>query len=91
MKRFTYILTINGMRCGMCESHVNSAIRNNFKVKSVSSSHFDNQSKIIADEKLDEYHLKEVIKSLGYDLIEINVKEEEVKKSWLSSLFKRNK
>ena len=33
------ILTIDGMMCGMCESHVNDAIRANFNVKKVSSSH----------------------------------------------------
>ena len=26
-------LGIEGMMCGMCESHINNAIRNNFKVK----------------------------------------------------------
>lgn len=26
---------INGMMCGMCESHVNDAIRNHFQVKKV--------------------------------------------------------
>ena len=31
-------LGIEGMMCGMCESHINNAIRNNFKVKKVSSS-----------------------------------------------------
>ncbi len=30
---------IDGMMCGMCESHINDAVRNNFKVKKVSSSH----------------------------------------------------
>ena len=28
-------LKINGMACGMCESHVNDAIRNAFSVKKV--------------------------------------------------------
>ena len=30
---------VDGMMCGMCESHVNEAIRNAFKVKKVNSSH----------------------------------------------------
>ena len=33
------VVDIDGMMCGMCESHVNDAVRNNFKVKKVSSSH----------------------------------------------------
>ena len=32
------ILKIDGMACGMCESHVNDAIRRAFPVKKVSSS-----------------------------------------------------
>lgn len=32
-------LKIDGMMCGMCESHVNDAIRNAFPVKKVTSSH----------------------------------------------------
>ena len=31
-------LGINGMACGMCESHINDVVRRNFKVKKVSSS-----------------------------------------------------
>ena len=27
-------LKIDGMMCGMCESHINESIRNNFSVKS---------------------------------------------------------
>ena len=36
------ILSIEGMQCGMCEAHVNDAIRNNFAVKKVTSSHAKN-------------------------------------------------
>lgn len=31
-------LKIDGMMCGMCESHMNDVIRKNFKVKKVTSS-----------------------------------------------------
>ena len=30
-------LKIDGMMCGMCESHINESIRNNFSVKKVTS------------------------------------------------------
>ena len=33
------VLKIDGMMCGMCESHVNDAIRKAFPVKKVTSSH----------------------------------------------------
>ncbi len=32
-------LKVDGMRCGMCEAHLNDAVRNAFRVKKVSSSH----------------------------------------------------
>ena len=32
------VLKIDGMMCGMCESHMNDLIRKNFKVKKVTSS-----------------------------------------------------
>lgn len=32
------IAKIDGMMCGMCESHMNDMVRNNFKVKKVTSS-----------------------------------------------------
>lgn len=38
-------LGIDGMMCGMCESHMNDAIRNNFDVKKVTSSHSKNRPK----------------------------------------------
>ena len=31
-------LKIDGMMCGMCESHMNDVIRKNFKIKKVTSS-----------------------------------------------------
>lgn len=32
-------LGVDGMMCGMCESHVNDAVRKAFPVKKVTSSH----------------------------------------------------
>lgn len=32
------VLTVDGMACSMCESHINSAVRENFKIKKVASS-----------------------------------------------------
>ena len=51
-------LNITGMACNMCEAHVNDAIRENFKVKKVNSSHTKNQTEIISEEPLDEAKLR---------------------------------
>ena len=47
-------LGIDGMMCGMCESHMNDAIRNNFDVKKVTSSHSKKQTVIITEQDIDE-------------------------------------
>ncbi len=62
------ILNIEGMQCGMCESHVNDAIRNNFVVKKVTSSHAKNRTEILSEQPLDEQKLREVIDKTGYTL-----------------------
>ena len=80
-------LKIDGMMCGMCESHVNTAIRNNFKVKKVNSSHSAGETEIISDEPLDEGRIKSVIGETGYTLNGISSEEYEKKKF---SLFGRN-
>lgn len=37
-KMWKYTIQVNGMMCGMCESHVNDAVRKAFPVKKVTSS-----------------------------------------------------
>ena len=61
-------LKIDGMMCGMCESHMNDAIRNAFNVKKVTSSHTAGESVIISEEALDEAKLAEVVGETGYTL-----------------------
>lgn len=62
------ILNIEGMMCGMCEAHVNDAIRKAFQVEKVSSSHSKNQTEIISKEPLDEELIKTTIAATGYTL-----------------------
>ena len=49
---------IDGMMCGMCESHINDAIRREFKVKKVTSSHAKKQTVILTEKPLDEGKLR---------------------------------
>ena len=63
-----YILKINGMACSMCEAHVNDAIRQNFKVKRIRSSHAKGQCELTAEQELDEQKLKAVLQGIGYEL-----------------------
>lgn len=61
-------LKIDGMMCGMCESHVNDAIRNAFPVKKVTSSHSKGETVIISEEALPEDKIREVMQPTGYEL-----------------------
>ena len=61
-----YTLEVEGMQCGMCESHVNDAVRRAFRVKKVESSHGKNPTRILAEEPLDEAALRQVIDDTGY-------------------------
>lgn len=70
------ILKIEGMMCGICESHINAAIRKHFDVKKVKSSHKKGQTVIVSYEKIDLKALKKVIDETGYALISAEQNEE---------------
>ncbi len=74
-------LEIEGMSCGMCESHINDVIRRNFDIKSVKSSHKQNKTEIVSKAPLDEAKLKKAIAGTGYRLL--SVKSEEYVKQGL--------
>ena len=65
-------LGIDGMMCGMCESHVNDAIRKAFDVKKVSSSHSKKKTEIISEEAIDEDKLRAVIDETGYTVLSVD-------------------
>ena len=52
---------ISGMICGMCEAHVNDAVRAAFQVKKVSSSRNRGETVIESEEPLDHDKLRQVI------------------------------
>lgn len=67
---------IDGMMCGHCEAHVNETVRNNFKVKKVTSSHADGVTEIISESPIDETKLREKIGATGYKVLDVTSKEE---------------
>ena len=71
-----YKLEIHGMRCVMCESHINDILRKNFKDIKVKSNHFKNETIIYSKQYLDEEKIKEVIMSTGYELKKIEVERD---------------
>ncbi len=83
---FRTVVDVDGMMCGHCEAHVNDAIRNNFKVKKVTSSHAKGRTVIESDAALDEAKIREVITAAGYDVQDIT--SEEAEKKGFFSRFK---
>lgn len=81
------VVKIDGMACGMCESHMNDSIRNNFKVKSVKSSHSDKESVVVSEESLDEEKMKKVVTDTGYTFV--GMSEEPYEKKGLFSFLKK--
>ena len=81
-------MEIDGMMCGMCESHINDAIRREFKVKKVTSSHTKRQTVILTEKPLDEDRLRKVIDETDYKVMSIETVEEE-KRGGLLGLFKK--
>lgn len=63
------ILKIDGMTCGMCESHINDVIRKNFAVRKVTSSHSKGKTEIITENPISEENLRKAISETGYTLV----------------------
>ncbi len=68
---FRITVKIDGMMCGMCESHVNDAIRRVFPVKKVTSSHRKGEAVILTDTDLDQEKICEVIGKTGYRVLSV--------------------
>ncbi len=72
-------LTIDGMHCSMCESHVNDIIRRSEKIKKVTSSHLKNETKIILEDDLNPNKIISNLEKDGYRVL--NTKKINVKKT----------
>ena len=57
---------IEGMRCGMCGTHVGDVVRRVEGVKKVKSSHAKGRTEVIADDSVNTALIKEAIAKQGY-------------------------
>lgn len=80
-------LKINGMMCGMCESHINDVVRKNAQVNKVTSSHTKGETVIVSEAPVDVEKLKEAIAATGYTVTDAETKPYE-KKGFFSFLKK---
>ncbi|MBR3043503.1 MAG: heavy-metal-associated domain-containing protein [Oscillospiraceae bacterium] len=76
----------DGMICGMCESHVNDAIRNNMPVKKVSSSHKKGETVIVSENKLTSEMITAALEGSGYTVMNVTCEPYEKK-----DFFRKNK
>ena len=74
-----YILGIKGMRCGMCEMHVEDQIRINVLTKKVKASYIKNNLIVITEENLNEEDFHKILDKTGYEII--SMRKEEAKKT----------
>ena len=72
-------LDVDGMACGMCEAHINDAVRKAFDVEKVVSSHRKKKTEIIAAHEIEEGELRRVIDATGYQVLSVNTEPYEKK------------
>ena len=75
------VVSVDGMACGMCEAHINDAVRAAFPVKKVTSSRARRETVILSDARLDHEAVKRAIADAGYT--PLTVTEEAVEKKGL--------
>ena len=78
MKKWT--IFVEGMRCGMCKSHVNDAVRRISGVKKVTSFARKKQSEVIAEDQTTIESIANAITSQGYQV-----------KQWSEEPYERKK
>lgn len=61
-------LSIDGMMCGMCEAHMNEAVRKVPGVKKVTSSHKKGTCEIVADNEIAEAEFLKAVEPTGYKM-----------------------
>ena len=77
---FKVTMKIDGMSCGMCEAHVNDAVRNALPAKKLKSSFKRGTTEFLTEEKPSEDELRKVIDATGYELKECRIEPAEDRK-----------
>ena len=65
-------LKVNGMMCGMCESHINDVVRKTAQVEKVTSSHTKGETVILSEQPLDQQALRDAIAATGYTVTAVD-------------------
>ena len=70
---YSTVISVEGMKCPMCEAHANDAVKANFAVNKVTSSYKKKETRIVSEEPLDEERIREVISECGYEVLSVTV------------------
>ena len=78
---------VDGMMCGMCEAHVNDAVRKHLTVKKVTSDRKRKETVILTEQDIPDSRLESVITESGYTFL--GTTREEARPRGLKALFKK--
>lgn len=67
-------IEVEGMHCGMCETHVNDVVRHVEGVKKVSSSHAKGRTVVIAEDAVSRENVVRAISEQGYGVGKVEIK-----------------
>ena len=78
---------VDGMMCGMCEAHVNDAVRRSLPVKKVTSNHKKQETVILTETEIEDSRIEAAIKDSGYTFLGLTREAEQP--HGLTALFKK--
>ena len=78
---------VSGMTCGMCEAHIDDAVRSAFYVKKVTSSRAKGTTEILTETPLSHEKLRQAISATGY--VVLGIREEIVQKKPLLGFLRK--
>jgi copper chaperone CopZ len=78
---------MDGMMCGMCEAHVNDALRRALPVKKVTSNHRKKEAVILTEQDIPDSAIHAALADTGY--LPLGIAREEEKPRGLATLFRK--
>ena len=78
---------VDGMMCGMCEAHINDAVRKALPVRKVTSNHKKKETVILTEQDISDSSIEAAVTQSGYTFL--GATHEEDRPRGLKALFKK--
>ena len=78
---------VDGMMCGMCEAHVNDAVRKALPVRKVTSNHKKKETVILTEQDIPDSVIEAAVTQSGYTFLDATHEEDHPR--GLKALFKK--